>query len=604
MLRNKNLKQKIKKCIVVALMPCMLVLTQCTKDPEFVSTNDDFNSENYPADQEQLFSLLVPVYAQLRSGGLYGRNMAVKFQTCMAHEYDLAFGGDDDWNELVRNNLSNTNGYANDAWKDCYGGIKNANLFLDRLQFYKENHAGADEEDDLNHMEGEARFLRALYYFYLESFYGESYIRDGQGGDKMGVPITSLVEGLAGTQVPRSSVREVWDYIIADLKAAETLLDGHVWPGNEEARVDEWAAKGLLGKVYVFTEDWASAQSTLKDVIDNSGNELMSFEKYKDAFNANISNEYNEESLFEVNIDRDLEVPKGNTNLSTVYGLIIAPSHLGKDGTEENAGALGFGNEFVHDKNLFRFGFDLPLWTLVDNPDFDPNGKPSPSNPPKILDPDYRDQSLALRENKTVDPRLYVGALQPWIDSVTKDGEDIPVARYKEIPLSIRSQYYGWSIRKYATIDDHLNNFSRNDGANIYILRLADVYLLYAEASMELGDNTTALEYLNKVKRRAYDYPVDIPSLVDYLSLSGPTSAIDPVLKNDPLKYERWAELFGEGQWWFDVCRWRIGQQEADYYERTVAGGPIQWNDNKSYIMPIPAREVNTNTVIVQNPGY
>lgn len=594
----------IKKCITFALIPCLLVLAQCTKDPDLVFKNDDFNSANYPADQEQLFSLLVPVYAQLRSGGLYGRNFTVKFQTCMDHTADLAFGGDDDWLELVRNNLNNTNGYAEDAWRDCYVGIKNANLFLERLQFYRENHAEAGEEEDLAHMEGEARFLRGLYYFYLESFYGETYIRDGQGGDKMGVPITDLTEGLEGTQVPRSSVREVWNYIIADLTAAETLLAGHVWSDDNEARVDEWAAKGLLGKVYVFTEDWASAQSKLKQVIDNSGNELMPFDKYRNAFNADISNEFNEESLFEVNVDRDLEVPRGDTNLSTVYGLIIAPSHLGKDGTEESATALGFGNEFVHDKNLFRFGFDLPLWTLVDNPDFDPNQEPSPSNPPKIMDSDYRDQSLALRENKTVDPRLYVGALQPWIDSVTRDGEEIPVARYKEIPLSERSQYYGWSIRKYATIDDHLNNFSRNDGANIYVLRLADVFLLYAEASMELGDNITALEYINKVKRRAYDLPVDGPSLVDYISLGDATNATDPVLQNDPLKYERWAELFGEGQWWFDVCRWRIGQQEADYYERTVAGGPIQWNDNKSYLMPIPAREVNTNTAVVQNPGY
>ena len=60
----------------------------------------------------------------------------------------------------------------------------------------------------------------------------------------------------------------------------------------------------------------------------------------------------------------------------------------------------------------------------------------------------------------------------------------------------------------------------------------------------------------------------------------------------------------GSEDWWFDVRRWLIGQQEADFYERTVAGGAIQWDDNKSYVMPIPTSEINTNTVIRQNPGY
>lgn len=595
-----------RKLTLYALLP-VLSLVQCQEDPEVIIRNDEFNSANYPASQEQLFSLLVPVYAQLRENRLYGRNLTVKFHTCMDHTADVAFGGDDDWLELCRNNLRATNDYASLIWTGCYIGIKNANVFLDRLQYYKDNHARPEEEDALNHMEGEARFLRALYYFYLESFYGESYIREGQGGDLMGVPIVELTVDLEDTQLTRSTVRQVWDYIIADLQTAETLLAGQTESDTEEGRVDAWAAKALLGKAYVFTEDWANAQAKLREVIDNSGKQLMPFAKYKDAFNGDPANEYNEESLFEVNIDRDLEFrPNNDLFLGAAFGLIIAPSYLGDDGTEENAKALGFGNEFVHDQNLLRFGFDLPLWMLVDNPDFDSEQEASPTNPARIIDPEYRAASLALRRNNTVDPRLYVNALQPWIDTVSTNGGNtwVPVARYKEIPLAVRSTYYGWSFRKYATIDNNIIRLNRSDAANIYVLRLADVYLLYAEANARLGDNATALEYINKVKRRAYDLPVDAPSPVDYVSLADQTSASDPVLQNDPLRYERWAELFGEGQWWFDVRRWLIGPQEADYYERTAAGGAIQWDDNKSYVMPIPTSEINTNTVIRQNPGY
>ena len=67
----------------------------------------------------------------------------------------------------------------------------------------------------------------------------------------------------------------------------------------------------------------------------------------------------------------------------------------------------------------------------------------------------------------------------------------------------------------------------------------------------------------------------------------------DP-LANDPLKYERWAELFAEGQWWFDIRRWRIGPSEADYYKKT-SHGPITWKGDCSYVQPIPQLELERN---------
>ena len=129
-----------------------------------------------------------------------------------------------------------------------------------------------------------------------------------------------------------------------------------------------------------------------------------------------------------------------------------------------------------------------------------------------------------------------------------------------------------WSFRKYAPIFCNVNDVpgGQADGANIYLLRLADVYLLYAEACINTSDNTDGLNYLNMVKRRAYGYPVNSPSAVDYASVTGATPAAaagDPVLGNNPLYYERWAELFNEGTWWTDICRWHLGASEAAYYQ-------------------------------------
>jgi hypothetical protein len=117
------------------------------------------------------------------------------------------------------------------------------------------------------------------------------------------------------------------------------------------------------------------------------------------------------------------------------------------------------------------------------------------------------------------------------------------------------------------------------------------------------------LEYINKVKRRAYNYDPDTPSPVDYKTLTDRTRTLedsDP-LANDPLLYERWAELFGEMRWWEDVRRLRLGPSEAAYYQ--YVSGPTNKKTTLScpythYAMPIMQNEMELNANMVQTPGY
>ncbi len=92
---------------------------------------------------------------------------------------------------------------------------------------------------------------------------------------------------------------------------------------------------------------------------------------------------------------------------------------------------------------------------------------------------------------------------------------------------------------------------------------------MYAEACHYTGDDNDALTYINLVHNRAYDGSQ--PGY--YTSLNQATMVTDPTdpLYNNPLRYERYVELFGEGGWYFDVCRWGIGAQEAAYYKYGTA---------------------------------
>jgi hypothetical protein len=600
----------LKKIYIPAL--ALLMAAGCKKDPSMVKPTDVYPTNGYPKTIADLQSVLVPAYSNFRGVGLYGFELMPKVLANSTHTANAVYGGDAAWNEMTNNNLSISNSYVSRVWSSLYTGVKNCNVTLSAADFIEKNNASAADKANIDYVRGQAYFLRAFYYFHLECYYGEAYIKaGGTNGDKKGVPLyDGLPADLESTQRGRSTTAQTWAMIEADLQKAATLLKGKTWTGDDRGRVSEWAAKALLGKAYVFTEDWAKAKPVLLDVIQNSGKSLMPYTKYKDSFIGNPDSEFNEESIFELNIDGDNKGnygPWGNTPNATILpGVVWAPWSLGGNGTEQDGFPLGYDNESIHDQNVKRFGYPLGYYTLTANPKFD-NSKPaSYRNPAMVMDPAYKTAALAVRTNKTADPRLFVNTLQPWLDSVRFDGSNwAPVSKPRYL---IGQQQYGFSFRKGANILWNLNSNPAQPN-NIYFIRLADVYLLYAEAAKGSGDANTALEYLNKVKRRAYGYPVNGASPVDYSSLTGNTVAIgDPVLGKNPLYYERWAELFNEGHWWFDVCRWRLGKTEAAYYGTAlnVGGNPFSFDESKSYSWPIPLDEFNSNGKITgqQNPGY
>ena len=604
------------KKIYISILAVMLI-TGCKKDPQNVGPTNAYNTATYPATVAELQTILVSAYANLRDPGLYGFWFLPKALSNSMHTVNSVYNGDGSWNEMANTNVSVGNQYVGAAWAALYVGVKDCNQTIAaaaQLAAINPNLSAADKTT-VSLILGQAYCLRGWYYMELECLYGEKYMTaGGTNGGAQGVPIfNGLPTNLAQTQVARSTVAQTWAFIIGDFKQAATLLKGNVWGSADLARVTQWTAEGLLGKAYVYTQDWADAKTILNDVITNSGKSLMPFSTYANAFNG--QNKFNSESLFELYIDPNTVggygVYSGAANSATINGLIWSPFTYGGPGFNGvQTQPLGYGNEFFHDRNVLRFGYSIgPEPAPVANPNFNSSEPPSYSNQAMVINPVYKQAALAVRTNKTADPRLYVNALQPRIDSVQFDGAHwglVAQAGYAQ-------DLYGWAVRKYSPITYNEGSGTGNPSGNsdvgdawdYYILRLADVYLLYAEACIGTSDNVDGLEYINKVKRRAYNLPVNTPSAIDYASLTAKTSATDPVLGSNPLYYERWAELFNEGSWWFDVCRWQIGQSEATFYGTADnLGGPINFIPSKSYVWPIPQAEINSNALIKQSSGY
>jgi tetratricopeptide (TPR) repeat protein len=166
------------------------------------------------------------------------------------------------------------------AWIGHYAGIARTNSILDRLNAANIPQASKDR------FEGEAKFMRALFYFNLVRFFGDVQL------------VTQEITSPYGANsIPRSPAAEVYALIISDLKTAETKLPATI-PTAEAGRASSWAAKTLLGKVYLTLKQYDNAATKLKEVIDGNTYSLMP--KYADVFAATTSYAANKEYIFAV----------------------------------------------------------------------------------------------------------------------------------------------------------------------------------------------------------------------------------------------------------------------------------------------------------------
>ncbi len=575
--------------------------TGCKQDFLDKPNFGELSPEVFPQEISQVELFVNSMYANQHAFGLYGHDIFAKAFYPLEHTSDQDWINDAWWNDVHQNNLmpGNMGEFAN-IWRDGAHGVTYANLLLEILPDYRDKFAKPGEEDQLKTIEGQAYYMRAWHRMILLGFFGESFISNGQGGDKMGIP---LIDKVAKTReemyVKRATVKESWDAIVADLKQAETLMAAKTsWDDANKTKVTIWGVKAMLGKALIYSENFADAKTKLKEVIDGSGKTLVSFDIYKDMFLGMYKN--NAESLIEISFKKDGGWSTWGQSTANNAPMVFEPAVYNPEGQRTYA---SWTNVFVHDKNLKRFGFNEPTAAPTPNPGYNPDLPSNLSNMKETRSADFIARSIDDKTNGTVDPRMWVAGFQPFVDEYNAFGQMsaiAPVIQYdNEIGL-----FHSFSFRKYTNLDGRGPDSGMNYTSQMYLMRLADVYLLYAEACAKTGDNANALEYLNKVHRRAYNLPINTVSSVDYASLTAATKATDhPVLKNDPLKYERWAELLGEGGWWFDVCRWKMGAVEAAYYVK-VRSGSIKWDDARSYAQPIPIKEFETNPNMVQNQGY
>lgn len=164
---------------------------------------------------------------------------------------------------------------------------------------------------------------------------------------------------------------------------------------------------------------------------------------------------------------------------------------------------------------------------------------------------------------------------------------EVNVLYVPSAPSSIQFPYY---VNKYQ--DPKAVNV--NDGGNnYYILRYADILLMYAEVINALdGPTIEAYTAFNKVRRRAFSLPINAESDIDL-----PTGLTKDQFQ-DSLELERRKEFAFEGQRRFDLLRWGKLKETVESQDPN-----IQVQDRHK-LFPIPEQEILVNKLLTQNPGY
>ena len=546
----------------------------------------EINMDDYITNSAEAESVLKGIYADLCEEGMYRYNLSCLLQ--MPTDMEKCEGSTTDNYRIVpANAYTSVQSDIETTWEDINKAIYDANSFIMRLSQNVESFEEDDKPLATVYM-GEARALRALCQFELVRWFGNvTLITDPNYAYK-----TTLAD------MEQDDPVEVYEQIEKDLLYAIDVLpyatDDNLRSSND-FRFSKGAALGLLTKVYctwagypLYDETkWESAVETAKTLIDSGKHSLLTTGTNADSgFEQLWYNTCNgiwdpTESLIEISFYSPTSTASG-ARLGRIgkWNGVLAENIRGI----RNAGNVRVVAPFV--QNWADRANDLRVELSVANYRYRDESKTK-----------YDLNSSAKNGNIAYDETQMETAFSESAENSLK-------TRYARNLTPAK-----WDTEKYVQDANYLVD-QNSSNINWYVLRYADVLLLYAEALNEVnqGPNAVAYECVNMVRRRGFGYPLNQTSDADLATGMGYEEF------RQAIRDERGYELAFEGQRRQDLIRWGIYyetvMQTAQAMEDYVEGGSSVYiaaqftQKGKHELLPIPQRDIQLMPKYVQNPGW
>jgi len=494
------------------------LLGSCKKELD-VNSQGRQTTDTYYKTPAQAFTALVSVYDRFgfQTGGLYDK-LAIND---VAGGDQVAGGGSatdiNDLQVMQTWTLSSTSGPESYIWNRSYTGIYRANVLLSQI-----DKCGLDAATKTRYI-AELKAMRGAFYFDLVWYFKNVPLLTGI------LPVDSLYT------VVQAAPADVYTYAENDLLAAIPNLPQTVSAGSEGGRLTQGAAKAILGKMYLYEKKWQPAADMLKDV--NGTNPGVTPSIYGYSLLPKFS---------------DLWKPSNKFNSESVVEFVHTSTSNG-----------GWSDAGASEGNLICIISGPRGYSVVKD----------------SVAPDYYSGYSFLMFTKDFANAMYgdprYGATVANMDSLVS----INHAKYNGAAAYGNTGFY---LNKYAGHAADVASVSGTKELNFpqdeYEIRLADTYLMEAEALMNAGADVSsagrAYQLFNAVRARVGLAPAAV------------TQA--------NIEHERWMEFAGEGQRFPDLVRW--GKAATVLAGRGFVAG-------RNEIFPIPQSELN-NTKLQQSKEW
>lgn len=556
---------------ILAVFVGVLIISSCTKLNEEVL---DETSSTGKTEKEIAEGIIAPVYALLPT--IFQHTNYFALQEISTDEAILPYRGGTDWGDngiyisLHKHEMVSTDPNIRNVWNNVTIAISRAITALNTLT--------TNTDVNAKLFLAEARGMRAYYNLLSLDLFGIVFVKDDP-------KVNSVI--LRGN--------DAVEYIKSELLAVEPLLQDNVGPG----RITKSAVWGLLARLHlqaaVYRDIYASSFTFNSDDMDkvieycdkiiNSGQFTFSPE-YFEIFDDD--NHTNKELIFAIDQRADLNGHNRMAYFSLSGDQFPLPAYTGANGTDGPAITPDFYQTWAQayapldpaevDGRFFKQNLGIytnPADSCVAAADFYINRG--------IL----RGQQYGLIRQNGVFLKCAGGdMLVAPLYNVTRSRPDLPVNFTEQIDYTVAGSNYntGYRVEKYEFSRGSVSG--RNFGeVDISILRLADIYLMRAEAKLRKGGGEAdALADVNAI-RAARTARVVPPALTE--------------MNLDLLYRERGFELYWEMVRRTDMIR--FGKYEGTWTEKDNA-------DTKKRIFPIPQTAVdgasNLPGYLVQNPSY
>jgi hypothetical protein len=611
------MKTKLIRNILLVPSVALLVLMQasCRKDLLDREPTTELAAANFWTSEADATTALMGAYSAVRP--CFDRDYYLDGQS----EYVRARGTSTTSGNLTKGDAYNggnynPTGYAasfDKMFRYLYGAVNRTNYVIDNVNRMLET-AEPSSVEGLERIVGEARLLRGMVYFRLISMWGD-------------VPYIGRVinDNSEVADISRLPIGQVKDSVMADFTYAYEKLPDHA---SELGRASKPAALAFRGKLELYWASWnhfgwpelegftasqqeadaayAAAAADFNDVINNYGLDL-----YMGGEPGDISGPGKADQLPNYYY---LFTPKanGNSEMIMVFTHGGTGTGQGEELMRDFAGRSHEGSQCwvspryeIADRyqSLTTGDFAAPLIPM--NPSSNAAARTTPNsavNPGSYADRDYRmkatiewdyEMSVGMSSLKSIGfvPFIY----KTWAQPVTIDG-------VKYTTYNTDGTNSGYVFRKF--VRDYAGQ-GRSDGDFAWpVMRLADVFLMYAEATNELnGPQADAIALVNRIRHRG-----NLPPLA-----ADKTDSKENFF--NAIEQERIIELLGEGMRGFDLRRWRALERvwgppgsEGVWRKDTWGANQQRYFQNTSereyeqdYIFRIPPGERDRNSNLTQN---